>query len=46
MKPLTLPDLSTRPFNLSGERKMDAPADVLFQARTKKPDQWLAALEV
>lgn len=42
MKPITAPDLSTRPFSLTAERQMDASPDVLFQAWTKKFDRWFA----
>jgi len=42
MKPITIPDLSIRPFNLMVERLMDAPPHVLFQAWTKQFDLWFA----
>ena len=37
------PDLSERRFNLTCEREMMAPPDVLFQAWTKGWDRWFAA---
>lgn len=43
MKPITVPDLSTRPFQFKVERIMNASADVLFQAWTKQFDRWFAA---
>jgi len=39
----TQPDLSSRPFNLSVERTLTTPPDVLFQAWTENFDQWFAA---
>jgi uncharacterized protein YndB with AHSA1/START domain len=41
--PITLPDLSTRPFNLTVVHMMDATPDVLFRAWTKQFDLWFAA---
>lgn len=43
MKPINIPDLSTRPFSLMVERLMDSRPDVLFQAWTKQFDIWFAA---
>lgn len=43
MKPIRRPDLSTRPFNLTVERIMEAPPNRLFQAWTNKFDCWFAA---
>lgn len=43
MKPISIPDLSARPFNLSVERKMELPPNVLFHAWTKQFDRWFAA---
>ena len=43
MKPISIPNLSTRPFNLKVERIMDAPPNVLFQAWTNQFDSWFAA---
>ncbi len=43
MESINIPDLSTRPFNLTVERKMDAPTDVIFRAWTKQFDLWFAA---
>jgi uncharacterized protein YndB with AHSA1/START domain len=41
--PISVPDLSSRPFNLTVERLMDSPPGVLFQAWTKHFDRWFAA---
>lgn len=38
----TLPDLSDRPFQLTVEREMEAPPDVLYRAFTRQLDLWLA----
>jgi uncharacterized protein YndB with AHSA1/START domain len=43
MKPVAIPDLSTRPYHLKVERLMDAPPTMLFQAWTKQLDLWFAA---
>jgi uncharacterized protein YndB with AHSA1/START domain len=43
MESINIPDLSTRPFNLTVECKMDAPTDVIFRAWTKQFDLWFAA---
>jgi uncharacterized protein YndB with AHSA1/START domain len=43
MDPITKPDLSKRPLNLTVERTMDSSADVLFNAWTQKFDRWFAA---
>lgn len=43
MKPIRIPDLTTRPFNLTVERIMETPPNMLFQAWTKKFDRWFAA---
>jgi hypothetical protein len=43
MESIYIPDLSTRPFKLKVERKMDAPTDVIFRAWTKQFDLWFAA---
>lgn len=41
--PISWPDLSARPFQLTVERLMEAPPDVLYQAWTKQFDRWFAA---
>jgi uncharacterized protein YndB with AHSA1/START domain len=43
MKPIRIPDLSTRPFNLEVERIMETPPIILFQAWTNHFDRWFAA---
>jgi uncharacterized protein YndB with AHSA1/START domain len=40
--PITIPDLSSRPFSLSVEREMVASPDVLFRAWTQQIDRWFA----
>jgi len=42
MKPISTPDLSTRPYELKVERTMDAAPEVLFKAWTKQFDLWFA----
>jgi uncharacterized protein YndB with AHSA1/START domain len=39
----TQPDLSSRPYELSVERKMTTALDVLFRAWTEQFDHWFAA---
>lgn len=41
--PITIPDLSRRPFILTAERLMAATPDVLYRAWTEQFDQWFAA---
>lgn len=41
--PGSLPDLSDRPWGLKTERLMEASAEVLFLAWTKRIDRWFAA---
>jgi uncharacterized protein YndB with AHSA1/START domain len=40
--PLAVPDLSSRPFNLTVQRMMTNPPDVLFRAWTQQFDVWFA----
>ena len=41
--PITIPNLTSRPLNLTVERIMDAAPEVLYQAWTKHIDRWFAA---
>lgn len=41
--PITLPDLSKRPFHLSAERPMKASPAILYRAWTQHFDKWFAA---
>lgn len=41
--PITIPDLSSRPFSLKVERLMESSPDVLFRAWTQQIDRWFAA---
>jgi uncharacterized protein YndB with AHSA1/START domain len=43
MEPITIPDLSSRPYGCKVERQMDSSPDVLFEAWTEKFDEWFAA---
>jgi len=43
MKPITVPDLSTREFSLIVERIMETSPKVLYKAWTKQFDSWFAA---
>jgi uncharacterized protein YndB with AHSA1/START domain len=42
MKPVTIPDLSSRPFSLTVERTMVTPPDVLYLAWTERYGSWFA----
>ncbi|AET59615.1 hypothetical protein HPL003_14320 [Paenibacillus terrae HPL-003] len=41
--PISLPDISQRPYQLTVERQMEASPNVLYQAWTKRLDDWFAA---
>jgi uncharacterized protein YndB with AHSA1/START domain len=41
--PVSIPDLSARPFHLTVERLMESSPDILFRAWTKQFDRWFAA---
>ncbi|WP_226086525.1 MULTISPECIES: SRPBCC family protein [Mesobacillus] len=43
MEPITVPNLSARPFGFTVERRMSSSPDVLFEAWTEKFDEWFAA---
>jgi uncharacterized protein YndB with AHSA1/START domain len=43
MNAITIPDLSARPHNLTVERVMQSPPDVIYKAWTEQFDQWFAA---
>ena len=43
MNPITIPDLSTRPFSLKVNRLMESPPSLLYKAWTELFDQWFAA---
>ncbi|MCD9020295.1 SRPBCC family protein [Cohnella silvisoli] len=43
INPITVPDISTRPFNLTVVREMETTPDVLYRAWTEQLDQWFAA---
>ncbi|WP_240338314.1 SRPBCC family protein [Peribacillus alkalitolerans] len=43
MKPISNPDLTSRPFTLTVEQQMNHTPDVLFKAWTKHFDRWFAA---
>ncbi|MDQ0201404.1 SRPBCC family protein [Neobacillus ginsengisoli] len=42
-QPITVPDLSSRPFSLTVERQMELSPNVLFRAWTQQIDRWFAA---
>jgi uncharacterized protein YndB with AHSA1/START domain len=41
--PISIPDHSKRPYDLTVERIMDSSPDILYRAWTKEFDQWFAA---
>ncbi|MGG0239235.1 SRPBCC family protein [Bacillus rhizoplanae] len=41
--PITIPDLSSRPFNLTVERLMNSSPEALFKGWTEQFDHWFAA---
>jgi len=43
MQPVSVPDLSTRPFHLKVERIMESSPGVLYHAWTSQLDRWFAA---
>lgn len=41
--PISVPDLSSRPYSLTEERIMESSPEVLFRAWTQQLDLWFAA---
>jgi uncharacterized protein YndB with AHSA1/START domain len=43
IKPISVPDITTRPYHLEVERELGLPPEKIYQAWTEKIDVWFAA---